>query len=74
MIHKLITIEGNTKITRVWERFEVQLFPSLLPHQLHLLVLRSTAMWKREHLSLPGSGEHHHCTFKVPGDLFRMLL
>lgn len=37
MIHKLITIESNTKITRVWERFEVQLFPSLLPHQLHLL-------------------------------------
>jgi len=37
MIHKLIVTESNTKITRAWERFEVQLVPSLLPRQLRLV-------------------------------------
>lgn len=37
MIHKLIIIESDTKILRAWERWEVQPFPSFLPHRLRLV-------------------------------------
>lgn len=47
MIHKLIIIESDTKILRVWERFEVQLFPSLLPHQLHFLGIEEPSQVER---------------------------
>ena len=47
MIHKLIIIESDTKIMRAWERFEVQLFPSLLPHQLLLVDIEEHSQEER---------------------------